>query len=297
MHCHLTPFGIPTVIAVDDPDLAAAVGAAYAEWKAAGPIAAPRITLRLERAGPPSIGVSLDIRVTGSRVAVRGPGIIGGANAATGQGWCILPRRLTEGASALANEAVDALLLFLLARSGRTPLHAAGILLGERALVLTGPSGSGKSTLALAAAYRGLRLLADDMVFVQIEPRLRLWGFPRPIHVFPRDAPHGRHRMRMRAGRLKAALPVPRAATAPHADEGCLILLQRGERLALEPMETEQAIDAMTFDPGFDLLRDQSIAALRALAQHGVWRLSLTRDPGAAIEFLRRHFGTTKATG
>ncbi len=46
------------------------------------------------------------------------------------------------------------------------PVHASGIALGDRALILLGESGSGKTTTALALAERGWSLLADDRCFV-----------------------------------------------------------------------------------------------------------------------------------
>lgn len=46
------------------------------------------------------------------------------------------------------------------------PVHASGIALGDRALILLGESGSGKTTTALALAERGWNLLADDRCFV-----------------------------------------------------------------------------------------------------------------------------------
>lgn len=52
-------------------------------------------------------------------------------------------------------------------------IHATGVILGDRGVLLTGPSGSGKTTLALALLARAVatgrfaRLVCDDQVFVK----------------------------------------------------------------------------------------------------------------------------------
>lgn len=52
-------------------------------------------------------------------------------------------------------------------------IHATGVILGDRGVLLTGPSGSGKTTLALALLARAgatggfARLVCDDQVFVE----------------------------------------------------------------------------------------------------------------------------------
>ncbi len=52
-------------------------------------------------------------------------------------------------------------------------LHATGVILGDRGVLVTGPSGSGKSTLALELLFRArigggfARLVCDDQLFVE----------------------------------------------------------------------------------------------------------------------------------
>jgi hypothetical protein len=286
---HLAPLGVPTAFIADDPILLAAAGAAYADWKMETP-ARPVLELSLTLAGASVTDVSLGIRVEGSRLTLAGEGFSGWADAVTGRAACTVAERLVGERTALAF-ATDTLLLFLLARSGRTPVHAAGVVLDGLALALAGPSGSGKSTLALAAMKRGLDVLSDDTIYVQHAPHLRVWGFPRPIHVFREDAPAGTHPMRDQGGKRKAAIPL--AARALFADRAALVLLERGERAALTPIDGDTAIAGLgRLEPGFDLLADQSAAAMRLLAEGGAWRLTLERDPHAAIDLLCREFGT-----
>lgn len=293
---HLAPLGIPTRVIADTPELLATAVGAYAEWKEEAGAGEPAIILRLGSGTASSSNVCCEISVEGSRLTLEGGGISGHADAATKRAECALPPRLIGDPAALAAQAIDTLLLFLLARSGRTPVHAAGIVTGDTALLLAGPSGSGKSTLALAAAARGLRVLSDDTVYVQTEPTLRIWGWPGPIHLFPQDAPAGRHEVRIRGGKRKLAVPLDRSSEPPSADEARLILLERGDKLSLTPVAPEAAMAALArLEPGFDLLPAESARAARSLTEGGAWRLSSGTDPRAAIDLLCDRLGTDTA--
>lgn len=289
---HLAPLGVPTAIIANDSHLLAAACAAYADWLVEAPAEGPVIELRLERGSASPAQVSCEISVEGSRLALTGDGISGYADAVSRQAWCRVPSCLIDDPAALATEVIDTLLLFLLARSGRTPVHAAGVMFGDTVAVLSGASGAGKSTLALAAVERGLPVLSDDTLYVQLDPRLRIWGFARPIHVFAKDAPAGAFDTRLRGGKLKNAIPLAAGtALSPVADAAVLILLNKGPRLSLERIDTASAIERLThLEPGFDLLRAESAAAIRALAEPGAWQLTLTDDPGEAIDFLGERF-------
>lgn len=58
-------------------------------------------------------------------------------------------------------------LLEICKRNGTFPLHAAGVVDDERAILIPAASGSGKTTLAIALARAGYGLLSDDMVFLR----------------------------------------------------------------------------------------------------------------------------------
>lgn len=285
----LAPLGVPTTIVADDRALLATVCDAYPEWGTDGPGVEPVIELRLELGDESGDGTAAEIRVEGARLTLTGVGIAGRADAVSKRAHCVVPRRLIGDPGALAEDVTDTLLLFLLARTGRTPVHAAGVMVGETALVLAGPSRSGKSTLALAAAERGLKILSDDTLYIQLRPETRIWGFQRPLHVFPQDAPRFTGATRLRGGKLKAVVPLPPGAAGPPvADKAVLILLERGERLRLARLEAETAVAGLAqLEPGFDLLPAESRAAAWALASGGGWRLTLAQEPGAAIDFLR----------
>jgi hypothetical protein len=230
----LVPLGVPTVILADHPGLLEAACAAYADWAVQEPNEVPTIeiwllsgTLEAARDG---------IHVEGPLLALAGSGFEGGADARTGRGWCNVSAALSVDGAALTSDVIEPILLFLLARMGRPPLHAAGILLGDTAVLLAGPSGSGKSTLALAAAAQRLPVLSDDTVYLQLAPTLRVWSFAHPVHVFADEAPPGDHAIRIRAGKRKAAIEVKAARGLRHADQAALVLLTRGSRLSLDPI-------------------------------------------------------------
>jgi hypothetical protein len=289
----LLPFDIPTLIIADDPQLLAAARAAYAYWSVEAPFAESALELRLEIGPASSFEVSFDISVEGSHLRIEGQGIAGTADAVRGLAHARVPASIVDDPLVLT-EVIDTLLLFLAARRGRTPVHAAAFMVGEVAVVLAGPSGSGKSTLALAAALRGLSLLSDDTVFVQLVPAFALWGFPRPIHVFPKDSPAGEHPTRVRNRKLKRAVEAP--AVALKAERSVLALLEPGDRLAMTAMDPDEAVRSlMHLEPGFDLLATQSRQALEALAASGPWRLTLEKDPAAAVALLAAHFGDSAA--
>lgn len=298
MHCHIAPLGIPTLVIAHDPAVASTAEAAYAEWRLDPPFPKPRIRLTLERSDSSSDNVGAGIRVDGSLMTIEAGIMSGFADGRTLNASCRVPPHLIGDPAALATEATDTLLLFLLNHCDRTPLHAASVMIGDRALVLAGRSGSGKSTLAFTAARCGLRPLAEDVTYVQIEPNLRVWAFHPSIHVLPEDAPPGDHPVRMRSGTLKVVLPLPGRDDGRVAEKASLLLLQRGERVALSRLRVEDALDALfPLDPGFDLFSAETERAIRALSENGVWRLTLSRDPREAIELLREHFSDAMARG
>jgi hypothetical protein len=94
----------------------------------------------------------------------------------------------------------------LLARGGGA-VHAAGILLEDRAYLLVGPSGCGKTTWARTAAGAGLPVLSDDCVLVDSTGgRLTALGSPFRAKDFPSPGP-GRWPV--------AAILLPQPASAP----------------------------------------------------------------------------------
>jgi hypothetical protein len=289
-HADLVLMGIPTRFEADRPELLDAALAACAAWPrpdGAGSDAGIRIALR--SGSGEGAGGAPTVRVAGGRLVLEGPGVRGEADAARREAVCTVPPELAGNPGRLAAEVVDTLALFLLTRAGRVPLHAAGVMLGDTAVVLAGRSGTGKSTLALAALRAGLRVLSDDAVYVQLEPRLRVWGFPRPIHLLPDAEADPGGVLRLRGGRWKVAVPPGEWAGEPVAERAVLCLLERGRAVALEPMGPDAAVEEVTasLEPGFDHFRGEVPAVARALAAGGAWRLTLSPDPAEAVAALR----------
>src|SRR5262249_23698400 len=83
---------------------------------------------------------------------------------------------------------LECLALLLASWRDRTPIHAAAVIHTRRVALLVGPSAIGKSTLCYACARAGFSLLAEDVVYVSLRDRPRLWGNPWRIHLLP-DAP------------------------------------------------------------------------------------------------------------
>ena len=288
--------GRPVLISSADEALLAAIARTYAEWTVSPSVEGPQIRLALEIGAAEGRGESIALVVDGPQLRMTGTGVEGWADARSLEARCRIPKALAARPADLTREVADTLLLFLLTRSGRVPVHAAGVVIGNTAVVLAGPSGTGKSTLSLAAMARGLRILSDDTVYIQLQPSLRIWGFPRPVHVFPADAPRFTDGTRLRAGKLKVAVALPPHPGPPLADCVALVLLERGDAVRLEPIERSVAIQALSrLEPGFDLLAEESAAAIAVLAQAGAWRLTLSRDPVEAVEALLARFGPGSA--
>lgn len=296
----MSVLGLATTFAAEDADLLDTLCAGYADWPAAPEAEKDALEIRFgfgADASGAGGGAATDVGINGPRMTLRGAGRSAWADAETGRGEAWVARGLLDEPAVLG-ELVDTLVLFLATRTGatrtgRTPVHAAGVMVGGVALVLAGRSGAGKSTLALRAMQRGLPILSDDTVYIQLRPDFRVWGFRRPLHVFPDEAPRFTAGTRLRGGRLKAAVPLaPGLSGPPVAERAALVVLARGEAVGLEPLEAAAATAALSrLDAGFDLLVEASAEAIAALAACGAWRLTLTRDPEAALDLLLARFG------
>ncbi|HEY4125733.1 MAG TPA: hypothetical protein VGM36_14030, partial [Rhizomicrobium sp.] len=285
-----TMFGVRVVLESEDREALKVVLTQYANWNAPELFDGSTSIYIVLRVYKVNENILADTsHVQGESLAITSGGVSASADGVTGRGCCAYPDGAIKGAAFA--EMVNTIVLFLLAHRGRIPVHASAVMLGDIAVILAGKSGAGKSSLALAANRIGLPVLSDDTVFVQTSPGLRVWALTEAIHVFEKDAPADvAGGMRFRSGRWKRALAVgePRHM----AERSVLCVLEKGSTASLEPMDRDTAVKALTEapEPGYEFYGDRSAIAIRALAEGGCWRLSLSNDPAEAMECLCQVF-------
>ncbi len=193
---------------------------------------------------------------------------------------------------------LECLALLLASWRDRTPIHAGAVAHAGRAALLVGHSGSGKSTLCYACARAGLSLLAEDVVYVGMRDRQRLWGNPWRIHLLP-DAPRFFPELTDRPVQIqtngKRKLVVDLAdlgTTLLHcpAEQAviCLVRRHNGHTSTLTPIAPQAAVAALShnLEAGFDLNYSTKIVA-ETLAAGGTYQLDVGSDLAAAVGLLR----------
>jgi hypothetical protein len=199
---------------------------------------------------------------------------------------------------------VDPLTLFLLGFQDRQPIHAAAIARGAVAIVLAGPSGSGKSTLAYAAHRAGYHVLADEAVYVQLRPRLRVWGRRPRVHVPLEALTHfpelrGRSPGRRPTGVTKVAVSLDDRGRYAERVAVCLLAPARGGAPRLERVPPDVVVAELTgrLESGFDLYADTIHERATALGARGGWRFTLGPNPATAVPLLDRVVTELEQTG
>jgi hypothetical protein len=285
----LAPLGVPLRIECA-PAASGPIAAACRGWegRANGPSAPLRLRLRSSHALSGTGEVA--IRADSTRITLRGPGVIGRAEVGLGFADCLVSSAYLESPAALRQEVLDPLVLMLLTRRDRTPLHAAAFIADDVAILLAGRAGAGKSCLARAADTAGFQVLSEDTVYVQLTPRLTVWGWPTVAHLLPRDAPDPTAPIRERGGRVKHVVALRSASQAAIAcNRAVLCLLSRAQdgEPALGPIPPAEVEDRLwPLDEGFDLLPGPIAKVLARLAADGAWDLRLSADPAQAVRLL-----------
>lgn len=294
----LAPLGVPLDIALAHAGDAMTVVTACHGWEGQPMPGTAPMGIRLERGHGLSGMGQTTIRVLDGDLRIFGAGVEACADARTRTGLCAISNAYLRAPDRLREDVLEPLVLFLLTRNGRVPIHASGFIAGDLAILAAGPSGAGKSCLALAADAARWPVLSDDTVYLQQQPAPRIWGWPGAAHLLPGDCPHPVARMRIRGGRLKYAVPLQAAPIgAAGAARAVLCVLARGETAALEPLEPADAMRRLApLEPGFDLLAVDIAAGHRLLTRKGAWLLTLSADPSAAIALLAANLPRLRAT-
>jgi hypothetical protein len=77
----------------------------------------------------------------------------------------------------------------VLAQQGRFSLHASAVSIGGAVVAVAGPSNAGKSTTSMGLVNRGARLVADDVVILNVDSADAIVEpFGRPVHLWPETA-------------------------------------------------------------------------------------------------------------
>jgi len=187
-------------------------------------------------------------------------------------------------------EVLEAVTLALLSHFDRHPVHAAAVALNGSAVLLAAPSGTGKSTLAYHCHLDGLDLLGDDHVRVQLEPRMRVWGWPARVRLLS-GAATGASSAPSASVKEVVMVDADIAAARLVADEMAVCILTRdGGPATLETLDTmalTRELDQQ-MAPGFDRFPARWPAVRDALAARTGWRLNLSSDVRDGVALVRR---------
>ncbi len=228
---------------------------------------------------------------------VSGPAVRGYADALRREAVAEVDEALVAEGHHFRTLVLEAMALFLVTRQDREPLHAAAVVRGGSALVLAAPSGVGKSTTVYAARRAGLRVLAEDAVFLQLRP-FRVWGMPGAMNLHPasvRFFPElaGVPPTRMVNGKHKLALALrgtDGAAEWPLAGRVGVCLVARGGDADIERVGAEEMTRRLTsgLEPGFSHFTGTIRPRVRRLVERGGWRMTLPPHPADAVPLLHR---------
>lgn len=291
------PLDVPLHIEIAQARAADAVAAACHGWEGDGGQAVP-LRLRID-ASPALAGIGhAAMHVQGSIARIRGPGVRAHARLDQGLARCAVSDEYLEKPTALCQDILEPLVLMLLTRRDRTPLHASGFVIDGLAVLLAGRSGAGKSCLAQAADLAGLQVLSDDAVFVQLEPRLKVWGWPGAAHLLTTDAPDAAGPTRSRKGKVKQIVPLRSASLAAvSCDQAVLCCLSRGAEPTISRIPVAGVVERLwPLDEGFDLLPGPIARTVAGLSARGAWDLRLSSHPAEAIRLLAANLPRLRET-
>lgn len=291
-------FGIPLRVESDTAEVIAEAEALFGAWRdvlvddtwiGRAPVC---IRIAVEERDDAGGQGGIRIREPG-RLSVRAGGIRARADVRRRIAVARVSREVVGDGERVRGNVLEMLALWLLTGLDRAPLHAAAVVRGGTALLLAGPSGVGKSTLTYAALRSGLRVLAEDTVFLQESPVPRVWGLGGFVHLHP-DAARFFPELRTLPPRRRANGDRKLAIHTPPVTDGIeragICLLARGDAARIEPLapdEVEREVVA-GLDAGFDRFAATIGRRVRRIAESGAWRLTLPPSPTDAVPLLHR---------
>jgi hypothetical protein len=304
--------GIPTRFESNAPSIIEIAHEGFGRWSEvlddapqsdAGPVL---VRIVLDQTMDELLGAGVERRLAyrmpdARRLLLAGPGVIGVADATSLQSYAWVAPAVVRDREHFRYAVLEALANFHLSVLDRQPLHAACVERDGLAMLLVGPAGVGKSTLTYTAAREGCRILAEDIVWLQLRDTFAIWGLAARLHL-PPDAARFFPELRalrpmvQSSGEEKLVVPVEpeRAAREGRIATATVCLLDRSDRRSARlvratPEEVATALGE--FETGFDLFRGTIGPAIAHLSRTPGWRLLLTDDPRDAIPELHRLFG------
>ncbi len=202
----------------------------------------------------------------------------------------------SENPAAFRSHALLYGFLSQLRNHGLMAVHGSALVRDGRAVLLRGPGGAGKTTLAYAGARSRFRMLAEDVVWVDL--RNGVWrGMPWHVHLLP-DAGRlfpelvGRPAVLESAGKMKLEVDldtVRPGSTATEARPGPVVLLERqpGAGSRLEPLQPAAALELWRRSPaGTEEEFPDYAHHVEDLLRAGAWCLRLGTDLDEALDLL-----------
>jgi hypothetical protein len=276
--------GIALEVATNAPALAELAAAAFGDWgepEAVPDAALVRLELFLHDACEPAPvdARSLLMRIRDGCLLLTTGQSLGFGQRSGGYACAFLTPALLANRPLAQVCFIETLGMYLVCHYRRATLHAAAVCDGGRCALLTGSSGAGKSTLAYACLRAGFGLLAEDVVFAEIEAEaVQVRGVPWALHLLPEAARFfpelaGVEAVRQLNGESKLCLRTrdvrPEAAITRMPVAGILSLGRSGGRTSrLRPADPASVRHALTYfkdDPALDPVAMQA-AADRLLA-------------------------------
>lgn len=297
----LPVLGVPVRFASNSEQAIVLVRERYARWRAlpAELVSSRQVQVRLiahagtlaEPSGVPVVSRMPD----NDRLLIHAPGSFALADAARADGIIYAAPSLIATPDRLAEAILDPVVLLLVTAEDRVPIHAALVARDRVAVLLAAASGIGKSTLAYAALRSGCQVAADDVAYVQMEPRFRVWGAARVLRV-PVEARRWFAELTDLApvvgpdGEEKLLVPLVGAEPwASVAERAAVCLLRRaGGAPGLRRVDPATVAAALRrgLEPGFDRFADRLDRVVERLSEGGGFQLDLSSHPRDALPYL-----------